>query len=78
MSASGLSGPLVFCYQTFFELLVSEMYSNVQLEVIVLTRSNKAGDFLPFSRGRNFWPHSQSKIAHFFPNIMSVFPNLEK
>ena len=34
-----------------------------RLYVIIL------GHFLPFSRGRN-WPHSQSKIATFFPNTM--------
>ena len=32
------------------------------------------GIFCP-SLGAEFRPHSQSKIATFFPNTMSVFPN---
>ena len=34
------------------------------------------GIFCP-SLGAEFRPHSQSKIATFFPNIMSDFPNTE-
>ena len=41
-------------------------------------KSFKPGEFLPFSRGRILAPIKNKKIATFFPNSMSVFPNFKK
>ena len=47
-------------------------------ELLVLSSMSRQvefqGIFCP-SIGAEFRPHSQSKIATFFPNTMSVFPN---
>ena len=45
--------------------------------MLFINISHMTGSFLPFSRAE-FWPDSQSKIATFFPNTMSVFPQLRK
>ena len=60
------------------------MFSMKKCQTLILARIiymddddyDNQGIFFPSLRAK-FWPHSQSKIATFFPNTMSVFPNKE-